>query len=96
MACVRVAGNRGFSLAACRRSRPPVYLCAPSVSQINLQEGCISPHAVQQVTQGQHGRTYASVGDAVKKVGAGWFRRKLYTLLIVTGLSGGALVLVSW
>jgi hypothetical protein len=35
------------------------------------------------------------VGGAVRKAGAGWFRRKLYTLLVIAGVSGGALIYVS-
>ena len=100
MAYVRIASRHGHHLAAACRSRAPASLCisprSPVVNFVGLQEGCFSPHLQHYPPYHQQQRQYASVSGAVKKAGAGWFRRKLYTLLVVAGLSGGALVIVSF
>lgn len=101
MAYVRLAGPSGRQLTAACRSRAPTFLCSASSrsSTFNyvdvLHEGCFSQQQRLQTRVQQQQRHYASVGGAVKKAGAGWFRRKLYTVLAVAGLSGGVLVYVS-
>ena len=102
MAYVGIASSRGYHLAVAYRSRAPGFLSASPRSQIsnyvNLQGGCFSPHMPHvekyNFVHGQR-RDYASVGGSVRKAGAGWLRRKLYTLVAVAGLSGGALIFVS-
>ena len=98
-AYMRVAGSQGHHFAAVCRSRAPAFLCSSSritfTNRLNLQDGCFSSQGQCYPPDLQQQRHYASVGGAVKKAGAGWFRRKLYTLLMVAGVSGGALVYVS-
>lgn len=99
-AYVRVAGSQGRHFAAVCRTRAPAYLCSSSritlTNRLNLEDGCFSPHShCYPPASFQQQRQYTSVGGAVKKAGAGWFRRKLYTLLIIAGVSGGALIYVS-
>ena len=100
-AYLRVTRSQGHHLAAACRSRAPSFLCSsPNIafkSHFNLEDGCFSPHnhCYPPPSCLQQQRQYASVGGAVRKAGAGWFRRKLYTLLIVAGVSGGALIYVS-
>ena len=98
---VRIASNQKHRFAALCRSRTPAFLCSSDniifTDYLNLQGGCFSPekHLYGSAPRLQQRRHYASVGDAARKVGAGWFRRKLYTLLVVAGVSGGALIYVS-
>lgn len=94
-AYLRIAGSQGHHFAAAYRTRVPAFLCSSSgitfKSRFNPEDGYFRypPPSLQ------HQRHYASVGGAVKKAGAGWFRRKLYTLLVIAGVSGGALIYVS-
>ena len=98
-AYLRVAGSQGHHFAAACRSRAPTFLCSSSRitfnNHLNLQDGCFSPQMPYYPPSLQQQRHYASVGGTVKKAGAGWLRRKLYTLLVVAGVSGGALIYVS-
>ena len=95
-AYLRIAGSQGHHLAAACRTRVPAFLCSSSgitfKSHFNPEDGYFRypPPSLQH-----HQRHYASVGGAVRKAGAGWFRRKLYTLLVIAGVSGGALIYVS-
>lgn len=100
MAYVGIASSRLRHLAVAYRSRAPAFLSASPRSlianNVNVQGGCFSPRVENyNFAHGQQ-RDYSSVGGAVKKAGTGWLRRKLYTLLAVAGLSGGALIFVSY
>ena len=100
MAYVRAAGRQGYRFAAvCRSSKAPAFLCTsprgPIANCIDIQDGCFSPAHAAAHRHSHQQRHYASVGSSVTKAGASWFKRKLYTVLVVAGLSGGALVYVS-
>ncbi len=98
-AYLRIAGSQGHHFASACRTRVPTFLCSSSritsKRHFNPEDDCFSQYPLPSLLQQQQQRHYASVGGAVRKAGAGWFRRKLYTLLIVAGVSGGALIYVS-
>ena len=94
MAYVRISGVPGRHIVAVCRQSPALLTSIPRNHRINIEGGCFgSPRNVcysQQVHQQQ--RSYSS---SARTAATSWLKRKLYTVLAVVGISGGALILVS-
>lgn len=93
MAYVRIAGARGRHVVAMCRQSSALFYSVPRKQWTSTEAGCFGPRSnVCSTNNQQQQRTYSST---VRSAGASWLRRKLYTLLAVVGISGGALILVS-